>query len=299
MLGHAAGGTRDEEQEGGAEGDLVVQSLTVRFRGRAELLQQRPHLQRGCLFVPLPEPLPETLCDVWLTVEAPNGDAAAWTARVLQVYDGLGVALGFDDPAPIRTQFEAWFAMPAVEAAPTEVWWSDPLPSCPPPAPAAVPPAPEAPPADEAAEEPAALPEPPGDAPPALLADQIRAMTTQQRMHLAAHGERAARLLLLKDPNKTIQAFVLQNPHVTLEEVRYLAGSRQASPDALQLIAAHREWSQNAGVINALVRNPKTPLGPAVRLLDRLGEQELRRLAKSGDVPRGVQLAARKKINVT
>jgi hypothetical protein len=52
-------------------------------------------------------------------------------------------------------------------------------------------------------------------------------------------------------------------------------------------------------VVLALVRNPKTPMGSAVRLLDRLPEQELRRLAKSPDVPRGVQLAARKRINAT
>ncbi|MBN1772348.1 MAG: hypothetical protein JXB32_13850 [Deltaproteobacteria bacterium] len=267
---------------------------------------QQTHLQRGCLFVPEPDPLPVALTDVWLTVETPSGEAAAWTARVLQVYEGLGVALGFDDPEPVRARFEAWLAAPGGESeAPTEVRWDESLPSVPPPS-VATPPARAA--ADEpdrgldangaAGDDPRAS-MPPGDAAAGPLADQIRAMTTQQRMHLAAHGDRAARLLLVKDPNKTIQAFLLQNPHITLEEVRYLAGSRQASPDALQLIAAHREWSQNAGVVLALVRNPKTPVGSAVRLLDRLGEQELRRLAKSPDVPRGVQLAARKKVNPT
>ena len=275
-----------------------MQALTVAFRGQAELLLQRAHLQRGCLFVPLPDPAPETLHDVWLTVEAPNGEAAAWAARVLQVYEGLGVALGFDDPEPVRAQFEAWFGAPAVEAGPTEVWWSEAVPTIAPPPPAAEAASPSAAePTVAPASDPGTDPEAPAEAPPALLADQIRAMTTQQRMHLAAHGDRAARLLLIKDPNKTIQAFILQNPHVTLEEVRYLAGSRQASPDALQMIAGHREWSQNAGVVAALVRNPKTPLGSATRLLDRLPQQELRRLAKSNDVPRGVQLAARKRVN--
>lgn len=276
-----------------------MQALTVAFRGQAELLLQRAHLQRGCLFVPLPDPVPETLHDVWLTVEAPNGEAAAWTARVLQVYEGLGVALGFDDPEPVRTQFEAWFAASAVETGPTAVWWSAAVPTIAPPPPAAeaAAPPPAAEPTEATAADPGTGPRGPEEGPPALLVDQIRAMTTPQRMHLAAHGDRAARLLLLKDPNKTIQAFVLQNPHVTLEEVRYLAGSRQASPDALQMIAGHREWSQNAGVVTALVRNPKTPLGSATRLLDRLPQQELRRLAKSNDVPRGVQLAARKRVN--
>jgi len=280
-----------------------VQSLTVTFRGRAELLQQRQHLQRGCLFVPVPDPQPEALHDVWLTVEAPNGEAAAWTARVLQVYEGMGMALGFDDPATVRAQFEAWFTAPAAETGATEVGWGEPVASLPPPRPATVPVPPDDSGAvaagENAGDECDAEPAPTGDALAGPLADQIRAMNSQQRMHLAAHGDRAARLLLVKDPNKTIQAFLLQNPHITLEEVRYLAGSRQASPDALQVIAGHREWSQNPGVVLALVRNPKTPMGSAVRLLDRLPEQELRRLAKSPDVPRGVQLAARKRINAT
>lgn len=279
-----------------------VRTLSIRFRGRTALQEQRRHLQRGCLFVPVPDPAPEALLDVRLVVAGPNGDTAAWAARVLQVYEGLGMALGFDDPEPVRARFEAWSATPAdVDETATEVAWSEESPNAVSP-PAAAPetgtPAAQAATGDTASgrEFPTTTPE---EVPTGPLADQIRAMTAQQRMHLAAHGDRAARLLLAKDPNKTIQSFLLQNPHITLEEVRYLAGSRQASPDALQVIAGHREWSQNPGIVAALVRNPKTPLGCAVRLLDRLGEQELRRLAKSGDVPRGVQLAARKKVNPT
>lgn len=287
-MGRVAGDGRDE----------VVRTLSVRFRGRPALQEQRGHLQRGCLFVPVPEPAPETLQDVRLLVEAPSGETAVWPARVLQVYAGAGMALGFDDPEPVRARFEAWLAAPGgADETPAEVAWSGESP----PAPRSTAPAVEAatraeePPDDGASNaEPAAAPDAATAGP---LADQIRAMSAQQRMHLAAHGDRAARLLLARDPNKTIQSFLLQNPHITIEEVRYLAGSRQASPDALQIIAGHREWSQNPGVVAALVRNPKTPLGSAVRLLDRLGEPELRRLAKSNDVPRGVQLAARKKVN--
>jgi hypothetical protein len=61
-------------------------------------------------------------------------------------------------------------------------------------------------------------------------------------------------------------------------------------------IATHREWSQNQGVLAALVRNPKTPPITAVALLERIAPAELRRLAKSSEVPRPVQAAARKKV---
>jgi hypothetical protein len=94
-----------------------------------------------------------------------------------------------------------------------------------------------------------------------------------------------------------VQTFLLQNPRITLEEIRTMAGSRQSLPDVLQSIAGHRDWSQNPGILTALVRNPRTPVPAAVRLLDRLPEQELRRLARSNDVPRGVQTAARKRLS--
>jgi hypothetical protein len=209
------------------------------------------------------------------------------------VVPGSGMALGFEDPAQ-KDRLVAWLdevSRMAACAGATCVSWGPPGATA---ESAASPPAADATSSDDGAVlEPGAE----DDKAPGPLVDQIRAMTAQQRMQLAAHGERAARLILLKDPNRTIQSFVLQNPHVTLEEVRYLAGFRQATPDVLQAIAGHREWSQNPGVLAALVRNPRTPLGAAVRLLDRLPETELRRLSKSPDVPRGVQLAARKRIN--
>ncbi|MBI4917391.1 MAG: hypothetical protein HY825_16250 [Acidobacteria bacterium] len=285
--------------------------LLIDFRGTRELLAQREHLGRGCLFVPEPAPAPAELADVLLRVRAPHGEVADFRVRVLQVYAGAGVALELCDAAAARRVLEAWFASVsrlAASSEPTRIGWlkeaeAAPMPASPGPAEGvACAPAvelggvPAVPTADEVS--PPAPGEGAGEKPSALLVDQIRDMNAQQRMHLAAHGDRAARLILVKDPNKTIQTFLLQNKHITIEEVRYLAGSRQASPDALQTIAANRDWVQNPGVVAALVRNPKTPQSAAVRLLDRVGETELRRLAKSGDVPRGVQMAARKKLNV-
>lgn len=128
------------------------------------------------------------------------------------------------------------------------------------------------------------------------LAQQIAAMSTAQKMQMAMHGDRTARLLLLKDVNKNIQTFIIQNPRITLEEVRYIAGFRQANPDVLNTIAANRDWTNNPNIVSSLVRNPKTPGATAVKLLDKLPIGEIRRLAKSNDVPRAVNQAARKKV---
>jgi hypothetical protein len=62
------------------------------------------------------------------------------------------------------------------------------------------------------------------------------------------------------------------------------------------MIAEHREWSMNAGVCASLVRNPKTPMPLALKLLDRIPVTDLRALAKGGAREQIVH-AARKKIS--
>jgi hypothetical protein len=121
-------------------------------------------------------------------------------------------------------------------------------------------------------------------------------MGSQEKFRLALHGDRPARLVLMKDVNKSIQTFLIQNPRITLDEIRYLAGFRQANPEVLGSIAAHREWGGNAGIVAALIRNPKTPTTVAVRLLDKLPIAELRRIARTGEAPRAVTIAARKRV---
>jgi hypothetical protein len=317
-----------------------LQELIVVFAGRDEFLAQEEHVARGCLYLPVPEPLPEPLSDVVVQIRLPSGAGSGIRARVVQVFGRAGMVLEFIDSAAAKKQFNAWFNEASFEegsSGPTRVFWSRAAQPTPPPGtipampkgtpapgslravvrtgtapvlPARVDPLPTLPAAGargspastnepEAGPEPGPEPEPgpADDKRVALLSDQIKAMTVQQKLHLAAHGDRTARLLLLKDTNKTVQTFLLQNPHITLDEVRYIAGFRQATADVLQMIGAHREWSQNPGVVTALVRNPKTPLALATRLLDKLPEMELRRIARSNDTTRGVQTAARKKIN--
>lgn len=129
------------------------------------------------------------------------------------------------------------------------------------------------------------------------LLDRIRKMGFNEKVQLAQKGDSASRLLLIKDVNKQLQPLVLMNPQITIDEIRYLAGYRQANPEALTIIAKNKEWVRHQAVVMALVRNPKTPLITATHLLDRLPLGEIRRLGKAMDVPVAVQKAARKKAN--
>jgi hypothetical protein len=271
----------------------VAQSvLTVIFQQAAELAVQEGHVARGAFFLPAPEPAPEPLAELVLRVESPTNDVVEVLVRVVHI-SATHVALALVDPAAGRAAltplFDAAKRAPDGDGA-TWVFWGRADASS--ETPAVEPLAADSTAVEEAAREgePSAEPE------DALLYDRIRAMSSQEKMQLALHGGRAARLLLLKDVNKTIQTFLLQNPRITIDEIRYIAGYRQANPEVLVAIAAHRDWGQNQNVVAALVRNPKTPTTAAVKLLDKIAPAELRRLAKSAEVPRAVQAAARKKV---
>lgn len=134
------------------------------------------------------------------------------------------------------------------------------------------------------------------DAPTGNLRLKISRMSSLEKQELALSGNRLERLALLKDSNKALHSLVLKNRKITAEEVRMLAAFRNANPQALQKIAANREWARDGRIVSALVGNPKTPPQVAVRLLDRLPAAELRRLAKATDVPPAISRAARRKL---
>jgi hypothetical protein len=133
------------------------------------------------------------------------------------------------------------------------------------------------------------------EAPRGALADRIKAMSVQQKMQAALSGSREERLALIRDPAKVAHVFVLKNPRIGIDEVLYAAKSPNLAPDAIKLIAEHKEWSVNAAICTALARNPKTPVPTALRLLDRVPTSELRAIAKGGARDQIVH-AARKKV---
>jgi hypothetical protein len=114
-----------------------------------------------------------------------------------------------------------------------------------------------------------------------------------QKMALALQGGREERFHLLRDSNKTLHAHVLRNPRIGLDEVQAAAKLPSLSPDALKAIADHPEWGQNASICTALVRNARTPMPVALRLLPRIPDREIRAIAK-GAARQPIVDAARK-----
>lgn len=138
---------------------------------------------------------------------------------------------------------------------------------------------------------------PPGKPVEASLLLQLQSMTVSEKIKLALRGNREARMLLLRDSNKMIRRFVLQNPRIGDEEIIAVAKNRSADDDLLRMIGESREWTKNYQVRISLVTNPKTPLVLSLRFLGGLNERDIRMLAKSKNVSATVSTAAKRIIH--
>ncbi len=123
---------------------------------------------------------------------------------------------------------------------------------------------------------------------------RLQDMTVAERIKLALRGNREVRMILVRDPNRMIRRFVLQNPRIGDEEIIAIAKNRSADDELLRSIAESREWTKNYQVRLSLVTNPKTPLVLSLRFLGGLNDRDVRMLAKSKNVSATVAAAAKR-----
>jgi len=123
---------------------------------------------------------------------------------------------------------------------------------------------------------------------------QIQSANVAEKQKLARSGNQVMRNLLIRDRIKNVHVFVLMNPRITSEEVAEYSKLAGLSKDAIQMIVGNRVWSSSSQVVMNLVRNPATPQDLLPGLLRRLGQSQLRILAKSSDVRSQVSALARK-----
>jgi hypothetical protein len=117
-----------------------------------------------------------------------------------------------------------------------------------------------------------------------------------RKIQLALHGDKNQRGLLMREQNRMIHGYVVRNPQIQLDEVAAIARMTTVNADVLAFIASRREWAERPEVAIALVRNPRTPVPLAIRMLERVSQSDLRMLAKQSTVREAIQRVARKKV---
>ena len=107
---------------------------------------------------------------------------------------------------------------------------------------------------------------------------KISVLNVGQKIKLALLGNREARAILVKDPNRIVSRAVLKNPRITDTEVVHIAQSKIVTDEILREISDSRKWTRLYQVKLALVTNPKTPPHISIGLLKQLREFDLRNL---------------------
>lgn len=122
-------------------------------------------------------------------------------------------------------------------------------------------------------------------------------LNVADRMKAAMKGSKEERAVLIRDPNKLVSVSVLSSPKISDSEVESFAKMGNVSEEILRIIGQNRAWIKNYGVIAALTRNPKTPLGVSLNLVQRLNEKDLKALAMDRNLQQALKLAVKKRIS--
>ena len=121
------------------------------------------------------------------------------------------------------------------------------------------------------------------------MINRIMKMGVKDRVKLGMKGDREARNILIRDPNRLVSSAVVNNPRISEQEVETIASMRSISEDILRLIAANRQWARSYPVMHNLAKNPRTPMANVLTIMSRLQLRDLVSLSKNRNVSDAVR----------
>ncbi len=117
-----------------------------------------------------------------------------------------------------------------------------------------------------------------------------------EKIRLALLGDAFERSLAIRDSNRAVAMSAIKSPRVKENEVVNYSANRTLPHDVIRYIAGRRDWIKLYAVKLNLVMNPKTPMAVAMSLLGHLQPQDLRKVAKSRNIPSALQAAAKRRL---
>ena len=124
----------------------------------------------------------------------------------------------------------------------------------------------------------------------------IGKMALPEKVKLAMFGNSVVRGLLVRDSNKLVQLCVLKNPKIMIKEIEDFARNANLSDHVLRAISSSQTWMRSYGVKLSLVTNPKTPGDIALKWIKFLSLPDIKKLAKSKNVPHLIMNTAKKRV---
>ncbi len=121
------------------------------------------------------------------------------------------------------------------------------------------------------------------------MINRILKMGMKDRVKLAMKGDREARNILIRDPNRIVAQAVIQNNRITEQEVEKIASMKSVPEDVLRMIAINRAWARNYQIMLKLASNPRTPMGNVISILTRLQLRDLLAMSKNRNISDAVR----------
>ena len=121
---------------------------------------------------------------------------------------------------------------------------------------------------------------------------QIRTLPVPVRLKLTRGASRSLRNILIKDSNPMVARAVLFGNAISDSEIEQIANSRVVKDEVLETIGMSRQFTRKYSVVHALVRNPRSPVGMAVRFVPRLAVRDLNMLRRDHNVSEAVRSTA-------
>ncbi|MDQ2746605.1 MAG: hypothetical protein M3T96_05035 [Acidobacteriota bacterium] len=129
------------------------------------------------------------------------------------------------------------------------------------------------------------------------MINRILKMGMKDRVKWAAKGDREARNILIRDPNRIVAQAVINNAKITEQEVEKIAAMRSVPEDVLRQIAINRNWTRNYLIMHKLAQNPRTPISNSMTILTRLQLKDLQALTKNRNVSDAVRKQSLRLVN--
>jgi len=110
------------------------------------------------------------------------------------------------------------------------------------------------------------------------LWSQLQFMTVAEKVQLAFKGDKMIRMFLVRERNRLVAQAAMRNPRMNETEVEQVAGMRNVDEEVLRIIGMKRDWAAKYPIAAALSKNPKTPVGVVLPLINRLTLRDLKGL---------------------
>ena len=126
------------------------------------------------------------------------------------------------------------------------------------------------------------------------LFQRIVRMNVAEKIQAAIKGSVEERAILIRDPSRLVASTVLKSPKLSEQEIESYSKLRSVNDEVLRIIGTHRDWTKSYAVAHALARNPRTPTGVSLTMLNRLVNKDLKNLGIDKNIPEVIRRSAKR-----